>query len=62
MSWMNFFGGGSRGNSREQTKDAIVKLRQHVMLMEKREEFLQKKIDEELKKARANATTNKRRA
>ena len=60
MSWMNVFGGGSRGNSREQTKEAIVKLRQHVNLMEKREEFLQKKIDEELRKAKANATTNKR--
>ncbi|ORX33705.1 putative late endosome to vacuole transport-related protein [Kockovaella imperatae] len=59
-SWMGFW--GSRKNSREATKDAIVGLRQQVLMLEKREEFLQKKIDEELKKARANATSNKRLA
>ena len=58
-SWMGFWGG--RKDHKETTKNAIVNLRQNLLILEKREEFLQKKIDEELKKARANATTNKRR-
>jgi hypothetical protein len=37
------------------TSDAIVTLRQHLHTIEKKEEYLQKKIDEELKKAKANA-------
>jgi len=56
--WMSWFGG--RKDTREGARDAIVGLRQQLLMLEKKEEFLQKKIDEELKKARANATTNKR--
>ena len=56
--WMGWFGG--RGDHREGTRDAIVGLRSQLLVLEKKEEFLQKKIDEEMKKARANATTNKR--
>lgn len=56
--WFGLFGG--RGDTRESARDAIVGLRQQLLVLEKKEEFLQKKIDDEMKKARANATTNKR--
>jgi len=56
--WMGWFGG--RGDSRESAREAIVGLRQQLLVLTKKEEFLQQKIDDELKRARANATTNKR--
>ena len=34
-------------------------LRQQLQMLEKKEDHLQKKIDEDLKKAKANAVTNK---
>lgn len=55
---MGWFGG--RGDTRESARDAIVGLRQQLLVLEKKEEFLQKKIDDEMKKARANAASNKR--
>jgi len=36
-----------------------VTLRQQLAMLEKKEEYLLKKIDEELKKAKANAVSNK---
>jgi charged multivesicular body protein 4 len=57
--WASWFGGG-RKDSRESARDAIVGLRQQLLMLEKKEEFLGKKIEEEMKKARANATSNKR--
>lgn len=57
--WASWFGGG-RKDSRESARDAIVGLRQQLLMLEKKEEFLGKKIEEEQKKARANATSNKR--
>lgn len=56
--WMSYFSG--RKDTREGARDAIVGLRQQLLMLEKKEEFLQKKIEDELRKARANATTNKR--
>eukprot|EP00842_Homolaphlyctis_polyrhiza_P006567 jgi/Hompol1/6911/HPOL_002363-RA len=41
-------------------KDAIVKLRESLEMLEKREKYLQTKIDAELKIAKANASKNKR--
>ncbi|KAJ1952185.1 ESCRT-III subunit protein snf7, partial [Dispira parvispora] len=41
-------------------KDAIVKLRESLLMLEKRENFLQTRIDNELKTAKLNATKNKR--
>lgn len=41
-------------------KDAIVGLRTQLLTLEKKEEHLTKKIDEETRKAKANVTTNKR--
>ncbi|CAK9781220.1 Snf7-domain-containing protein [Cutaneotrichosporon oleaginosum] len=56
--WMSWFGG--RRDTREQARDSIVKLRQQLLMIEKKEEHLQKKIEDETSKARANATSNKR--
>jgi charged multivesicular body protein 4 len=56
--WMSWFGG--RKDSGEQTRGAIVELRQQLLIIDKREQHLQTKIEEEMKKARANVTTNKR--
>jgi charged multivesicular body protein 4 len=57
--WMSYFT-GSRRNTQEGARDAIVGLRQQLLMLEKKEEHLNKKIDDEMKKARANASTNKR--
>lgn len=54
---MSYFGG--RRDSKQSSRDAIVTLRQQLQMIEKKEEYLQRKIDEELQKARANAVTNK---
>ncbi|KAF9110780.1 hypothetical protein BGX27_005891 [Mortierella sp. AM989] len=43
-------------------KDSIVELRNTLQMLEKRETFLQTKIDNELKIAKANATKNRRAA
>ena len=56
MAWL--FGG--RKDNRQGARDAIVGLRQQLLMLEKKEEYLQKQIDEEMKKARTNAVTNKR--
>ncbi|TRM68068.1 Snf7-domain-containing protein [Schizophyllum amplum] len=50
---------GARRDPKQSARDAIVSLRQHLQMIEKKEEFLQKKIEEELKKAKANAVSNK---
>ncbi len=42
-------------------KDSIIKMRETLEMLEKREKFLQGKIDNELKIAKANAAKNKRR-
>ncbi|KAL1922379.1 uncharacterized protein VTP21DRAFT_9918 [Calcarisporiella thermophila] len=55
-----FFGKGNQ--SKNTAKDAILKLRENIQMLEKRESFLQTRADEELKKAKAMATKNKRAA
>lgn len=57
--WLNFFGKKENKNS---ARDAIVGLRMQLAMLEKKEEHLNKKIEEELRKAKANVTTNKRGA
>lgn len=54
---MSYFGG--RRDPKQAARDAIVGLRQQLQLLEKKEEHLQKKIDDEMVKARANAVSNK---
>ncbi|KAI5124980.1 hypothetical protein M0805_007406 [Coniferiporia weirii] len=56
-SFMSYFVG--RKDSKQATRDAIVTLRQQLQMLEKKEEHLQKKVDEELSKAKANAVSNK---
>jgi len=56
-SFMSYFGG--RRDPKLSSRDAIVTLRQQLQMIEKKEEYLQKKVEEEVKKARANAVTNK---
>jgi len=56
-SFMGFF--GARRDPKQSAREAIVTLRQQLQLIEKKEEHLQKKIDEDLRKARANAVSNK---
>ncbi|KAL7419634.1 ESCRT-III subunit protein snf7 [Cryptotrichosporon argae] len=58
--WLSLFGG--RKDTRESARDAIVGLRQQLLLLEKKEDYLQKKIEDETAKARANVATNKRAA
>jgi charged multivesicular body protein 4A/B len=48
-----------RKGTQDVSKDAIVGLRQQLQMIEKKEEYTQKKIDEEMAKAKANSVTNK---
>jgi len=54
---MSYF--GARKDPKQAARDAIVNLRQQLQMIDKKEEYLQKKIEEETKKARANAVSNK---
>ncbi|EIM88365.1 vacuolar-sorting protein SNF7 [Stereum hirsutum FP-91666 SS1] len=56
-SFMSYFGG--RRDPKQSARDAIVTLREQLHMIEKKEDYLQKKIDEELKRAKTNATSNK---
>jgi len=56
-SFMSYF--GARKDPKQAARDAIVNLRQQLQMIDKKEEYLQKKIEEETKKARANAVSNK---
>lgn len=55
--WFSYFTG--RKNVKEGARDSIINLRQSLLTLEKKEEYLNKQIEDDLKKARANATTNK---
>lgn len=60
---MSFFGklfGGKKEDQALTTGDAIQKLRETEEMLVKKEEYLEKKIDIELKTAKKNASTNKR--
>jgi charged multivesicular body protein 4 len=41
-------------------REAIIGLRQQLLMLDKKEEHLNKKIDDETRKAKAAVTTNKR--
>lgn len=51
---------GRGASSKDSTREAIVNLREHLLMLDKKEEHLSKKIEDELRKAKANATTNPR--
>jgi charged multivesicular body protein 4 len=56
-SFMSYFSG--RRDPKQSARDAIVTLRQHLQMIEKKEEHLTNKVEIELKKAKANAVSNK---
>ena len=61
MSYLTGRSGGSGSSgSKDSTREAIVNLREHLLMLDKKEEHLTKKIEEELRKAKGNATTNPR--
>jgi len=56
---MNLFGKAKKAPT---AKDSIMKLRETIEMLDKREQYLQKKIDHELEEAKKNASKNKRGA
>ena len=54
---MNLFG---KAKTKDTPKDAILRIRDSLEMLEKREKFLNLKIENEVKIAKANATKNKR--
>ena len=55
---MSYFGAG-RKDPKQTARDAIVGLRQQLQMIKKKEDYLQERIEEDTKKARANAVSNK---
>lgn len=55
---MNLFGKAKA--QQPSAKDSIVRLRETLEMLEKRERFLQTKVDNEVNLAKANVTKNKR--
>jgi len=60
--WSTLFGGGQAVNKKKQdaAKNSIVKLREQVNMLEKKETHLQKQIDDLNATAKRNVTTNKK--
>ncbi|KIY73709.1 vacuolar-sorting protein SNF7 [Cylindrobasidium torrendii FP15055 ss-10] len=56
-SFMSYF--APRKDPKQSARDAIVGLRAQLAMVEKKEEYLQKQIDEDMKKAKANVVSNK---
>ena len=54
------FGGGGKGGKGPSPQEAIQKLRETEEMLTKKQEFLEKKIDQELLTAKKNGTKNKR--
>ncbi|EPQ27625.1 uncharacterized protein PFL1_04763 [Pseudozyma flocculosa PF-1] len=59
-SWTSWIVG--KKDNKNNARDAIVGLRSQLLMLEKKEEHLNKKIEDELRKAKANVSTNKRAA
>lgn len=58
-SWASWLVGKKRENPNA-AREAIVGLRSQLIMLDKKEEFLNKKIEDETRKARMHVTTNKR--
>src|SRR5260221_91507 len=56
-SFMSYFTG--KRDSKQTARDAIVSLREQLMMIEKKEEHLQRQIAQDLATAKANAVSNK---
>jgi charged multivesicular body protein 4 len=50
--WLSYFSGKRAAPSRDATREAIVDLRRHLITLEKKEDYLNKKIEEEVQKAK----------
>lgn len=55
-----FGGGGGKGGKGPSPQEAIQKLRETEEMLSKKQEFLEKKIEQELQIAKKNGTKNKR--
>ncbi|KAK7053977.1 vacuolar sorting protein [Favolaschia claudopus] len=53
---MSYFG---RRDTKQSAREAIIKLRQQLVMLEKKEHLLEREVDQELKTAKANAVSNK---
>lgn len=60
MSFLSKVFGGKKGDKAPTTGEAIQKLRETEEMLIKKQEFLEKKIEQEITVARANGTKNKR--
>ncbi|KAI0321802.1 Snf7-domain-containing protein [Amylostereum chailletii] len=56
-SFMSYFGG--RRDPKQTAREAIVGLREQLLMIEKKEEHTQRQVDESLAKAKANVSSNK---
>jgi charged multivesicular body protein 4 len=56
-SFMSYFTG--RRDPQQTARDAIVSLREQLMMIEKKEEHLHRQIQQDLATAKANAVSNK---
>jgi len=59
---MNLFGKSRAKKTENAPKDSVLKLKETLDMLEKREQYLQKKIDNELATAKKNAQSNKKAA
>lgn len=60
MSMLRNLFGKANAAPKTTPKDAIVRLREALEMLEKKEKYLMQKIDAELQTAKANASKNKR--
>lgn len=60
MSFMTKLFGGKKGDKQPTTGEAIQKLRETEEMLIKKQDFLEKKIEQEIAVARKNGTKNKR--
>lgn len=58
--WTKLFGSGEKGGKKPTTQDAIQRLRETEDMLTKKQEYLEKKIEQELMTAKKNGTKNKR--
>ena len=54
------FGGGKKGDKAPTPQEAIQRLRETEEMLQKKADFLEKKVEQELATARKNGTKNKR--
>lgn len=55
--WFSYFTGAR--DTKTTTRQAIVGIREQLSMLDKKEEYLEKKIEDELRKAKQNAISNK---